>query len=113
MKFNVGDKIRVVNCYSGGNFDNGDIVTVKQIGCDDEPDVYGAISPHDNYMWYLNEDEVAPADCEYCHGEKPIFWHDKHDNVFVNANGEISVTVDGATVSFKVDFCPMCGCRFN
>ena len=61
MKFKVGAKIVVKNVYSGGNFENGDIVTVEQIGCDDEKDCYGAISPYDGYMWYLWEDEVGPA----------------------------------------------------
>lgn len=113
MKFKVGDRIRVVNCYSGGNFDNGDIVTIKQIGCDDDDDVYGAISPHDNLMWFLCEDEVAPADCGCCHGDRAILWVDEYDNVFIDSKGEMAVTVNGATVTFKVNFCPMCGYRFN
>lgn len=61
MKFKVGAKLIVKNVYSGGNFANGDIVTVSQIGCDDEPDCYGAVSPHDGFVWYLYEDEVGPA----------------------------------------------------
>ena len=63
MRFQVGDKIRVVNCHSGGEFDNGDIVTISQIGDDDgyNKDCYGCISPHDGYMWFLLEDEVGPV----------------------------------------------------
>lgn len=60
MKFKTGHKVRVTNCYSGGNFENGDIVEIIQIGTDDGEDMncYGAISPHDNWKWYLYEDEV-------------------------------------------------------
>ena len=63
MRFKVGDKIKVVNCYRGGEFDDGDIVTVSQIGDDDGNDTecYGCISPHDGYMWFLFEDEVGPV----------------------------------------------------
>lgn len=58
MRFKIGDKVKVVNSYSGGNFEDGDIVTIAQIGFEDE-DCYGAISQYDNRMWFLNEDEVA------------------------------------------------------
>lgn len=61
MKYKIGSRVRVTNPYSGGNFDDGDIVTIEQIGCEDEPDCYGAISPYDNMMWFLNENEVQPA----------------------------------------------------
>ena len=61
VKFKVGARIVVKDVRYGGNFDNGDVVTVDQIGCEDDPDCYGAISPHDGMMWYLYEDEVGPA----------------------------------------------------
>ena len=32
MKFKVGSKVRVKNVYSGGNFDDGDIVTIRVTG---------------------------------------------------------------------------------
>lgn len=62
MKFRVGATVRVVKPYSGGNFEDGDIVKIIQIGDDDgeELNCYGAISPYDGWKWYLNEDEVAP-----------------------------------------------------
>lgn len=44
--------------YSGSNFKEGDIVTIAQIGFEGE-DCYGAISPYDNRMWFLNENEIA------------------------------------------------------
>ena len=61
MKYKVGTKVRVVQCYSGGNFDVGDVVEIIQIGDDDgsAPDCYGAISPYDGMKWYLQEDEVG------------------------------------------------------
>lgn len=61
MRFKVGTKVVCTNVYSGGEFDDGDVVTVAQIGCEDGPDCYGAISPHDGMMWYLYEDEVEAA----------------------------------------------------
>lgn len=61
MRFKAGTKVVCTNVYSGGEFDNGDVVTVAQIGCDDDPDCYGAISPHDGMMWFLQEDEVEEA----------------------------------------------------
>ena len=59
MKFKVGDKVRVVNPY-GTNFEDGDIVEIAKIGFEEE-ECYGAISPYDGEMWYLDEDEVAPV----------------------------------------------------
>lgn len=54
MKFKVGDKVRVVNSHKGGDFENGDIITIECI----DFDCYGAISPHTNIMWFLDEKEV-------------------------------------------------------
>lgn len=61
MKFKVGAKIVVKDVHCGGNFENGDIVTVVEIGSEDDPNCYGAISPHDGLMWYLYDDEVSAA----------------------------------------------------
>lgn len=113
MKFKVGDKVRVINCHSGGNFDNGDIVTIAQIGSDYEDDVYGAISPHDGYMWYLCEDEVGSDVCECCQGDKPVFWLNEESNAFIDNKGEMSVMASGVKMKFHVEFCPICGYRFN
>ncbi len=61
MRFRIGTNVCVTNVYSGGNFENGDIVTIAQIGNEDEPNCYGAISPWDGLMWYLYDDEVEAA----------------------------------------------------
>lgn len=63
MKFKPGQKVKIIQCYSGGNFDIGDIVEIIQIGDDDgyTSECYGAISPWDGWKWYLYEDEVAPV----------------------------------------------------
>lgn len=61
MKFKVGAKIVVKDVHCGGNFENGDIVTVVEIGSEDDPNCYGAISPHDGLVWYLYDDEVSSA----------------------------------------------------
>lgn len=113
MKLEVGTRVRVVNPYSGGNFADGDIVVIKQIGCDDEPNCYGAISPYDNMLWFLNEDEVSPADCDCCHGDEAVFWKDDNNNAFIDSNGEMLVMVNGEEIKFNVTFCPMCGYRFD
>lgn len=62
MRFKVGQKIIVEDCFSGGNFKIGDIVEIVQIGTDDGEDenCYGAISPYDGLLWYLYEEEVGP-----------------------------------------------------
>lgn len=59
MRFKVGQKVRVTKVFSGGNFCEGDIVSIEQIGNEDEQDCYGAISPHDGFLWYLREEEVS------------------------------------------------------
>ena len=62
MRFKIGNKVRVVNPHSGGNFEDGDVVEIVQIGFEDlNENCYGAISPYDNIMWFLQEDEVAPV----------------------------------------------------
>ncbi len=61
MRFRVGAKVCVKNVYSGGNFSDGDIVVITQIGSEDEANCYGAISPYDRQMWYLYDDEVDAA----------------------------------------------------
>ena len=63
MKFKVGQKVRVVKPYSGSNFNDGEIVEIKDISSDEAGnDCYLAISceVQDEYSWYLYEDEVAP-----------------------------------------------------
>jgi len=37
VRFRVGATVCAKNVYSGGNFENGDIVTIAQIGNEDEP----------------------------------------------------------------------------
>jgi hypothetical protein len=62
MRFKVGTNVCVKNVYSGGNFENGDIVTITQIGDGDgDLDCYGAISPWDGLLWYLRDNEVEAA----------------------------------------------------
>ena len=60
MRFNVGQKVRVKEVRSGGNFEEGDIVEITGIGFEDETDCYAATSPYDGETWYLDEDEVEP-----------------------------------------------------
>lgn len=67
MRYRVGTKVVVRTPYSGGNFDDRDVVIISQIGDGDgDYDCYGAISPHDGLMWYLQEDEVEA----YSNGER-------------------------------------------
>lgn len=108
MKFKVGSKVRVKNVYSGGNFDDGDIVTIKQIGSEDDPDCYGAISPYDGLMWYLNEDEVEAATCDFC---SKWDWGEASADV---DNGKFAhIYLAGGAFRFPVHkqfmYCPVCG----
>ena len=63
MKYPVGTTLKVVDLLHGADLDIGDIVKVVQLGDGDGFDVncYGVISPHDNMMWFLWDDEVQPA----------------------------------------------------
>lgn len=63
MKYPVGTTLKVVDLLHGADLDIGDIVKVVQLGDGDGFDVncYGVISPHDNMMWFLWDDEVEPA----------------------------------------------------
>lgn len=63
MKYPVGTKLKVVNVKHGADVDEGEIITVIQIGDDDgfDMDCYGFISPQDGCKWYLYDDEVVPA----------------------------------------------------
>ena len=60
MRYKIGTKVRVVNPYSGSEFEDGDIVTIIGIGFEDDPDCYEAILSEGDFSWYLREDEVAP-----------------------------------------------------
>lgn len=111
MLFKPGDKVRVVNCYSGGNFEDGDIVTIHQIGNEDEDDVYGAISPHDGGLWWLCEDEVAPLSCEYCRGETNIAVTEQGKMFIHDAELHI-IRADATVFRASIRFCPMCGRPF-
>lgn len=51
--------------------------------------------------------------CDYCSGTKAIFYHDKYDCVFIDADGTMRVYVDGVEAKFKVNRCPMCGRLFK
>lgn len=42
MRFKVGTKVVCTDVHSGGNFDAGDVVEIVRIGCEDDPDCYGA-----------------------------------------------------------------------
>lgn len=108
MKFKVGSKVRVKNVYSGGNFDDGDIVTIKQIGNEDEPDCYGVISPYDGLMWYLNEDEVEAATCDFCSR-----WNWGEASADVDNGKFAHIYLAGGAFRFPVHkqfmYCPVCG----
>lgn len=108
MKFKVGSRVRVKNVYSGGNFDNGDIVTIKQIGSDDDSDRYGAISPYDGLMWYLNEDEVEATTCDFCSK-----WDWGEASAYVDNGKFAHIYSAGGAFRFPAHkqfmYCPVCG----
>ena len=51
--------------------------------------------------------------CDCCMGDEALFWKDEYNNVFVDSQGEIMVTVKDNIMRFKVDFCPKCGKSFE
>lgn len=52
-------------------------------------------------------------DCKYCIGHEPIFYHDKYDCAFIDEDGTMRVSVNGAETRFQVDRCPKCGRLFK
>lgn len=54
----------------------------------------------------------ACEDCEYCNGDKPVFWQDDRNCAFVDNEGNMLVTVAGASIMYKVEYCPACGRKF-
>ena len=52
MKYPVGTRVRVVDCYSGGNFQVGDIVRIDHIGFEDDLNCYGAVSQLSSTITY-------------------------------------------------------------
>ena len=76
MKYPVGTRVRVVDCYSGGNFHVGDIVRIDHIGFEDDLNCYGAVSPHDKQIWHLREDEVELVE------ENPPCYLPEKDNPY-------------------------------
>lgn len=51
--------------------------------------------------------------CDYHYGGKAILWADNENNAFIDSQGEIFVTAKDKTIRFKVDYCPMCGHKFE
>ena len=82
MKYKVGTKVRVVNPYSGSEFEDGDIVTIIGIGFEDDPDCYEAILSEGDFSWYLREDEVAPL----TNGDKIRGMDDRELGIFLCAS---------------------------
>lgn len=66
-KYQVGDLVKVTECIYGGNFCPGDVVKITEINnandgyAFDGTPQYGAISPYDGTVWFLYDDEIAPA----------------------------------------------------
>lgn len=100
MKFKVGQKIIVKDCFSGGNFEVGDIVEIVQIGTDDGEDenCYGAISPWDGLKWYLSEDEVGPIT--------------NADKIRSMSDEELSEFLCNGIENVFCDLCEKCSCRY-
>lgn len=65
MRFKIGDKIKVVNSYSGGNFEEGDIVTIAQIGFENE-DCYGEMTIRIIEYYKNKACELVKGNCDKC-----------------------------------------------
>lgn len=109
--YKVGDKVKVINCIHGAEIDNGEIVTIVQVGNEDDgPNAYGFISPHDGALWWLYDDEIEPyCGCEYCQNHKHLSYIDENNNVVINDENQLVVMVGGGTVTANIPYCPMCG----
>lgn len=51
--------------------------------------------------------------CKYCLGNYPVFNAGNMNNAYINANGIMTVTAAGNVTEFAVQYCPMCGRKFN
>lgn len=51
--------------------------------------------------------------CEYCQGDRALWYKDSNNCTFVDSHGEILALVNGAEIRFKVQHCPKCGQRLD
>ena len=63
MKFKIGQNVKVLHCYSGADFEIGDIVKIVGIGFEADPDCYECVDAEnlEGIHWYLYDDEVTPV----------------------------------------------------
>lgn len=50
--------------------------------------------------------------CDWCNGDEALFWTDDKNSAFIDSRGEVTVTVNGKSLTFHVGYCPKCGRRF-
>lgn len=51
--------------------------------------------------------------CDCCNGDKPIYWQNDNNCTFVDNTGNMLVTAEGKSLEFKVQYCPVCGRKFD
>ena len=51
--------------------------------------------------------------CEYCYGHTAILWKNDRNCAYIDSDGIMMVISDGCVITFKVDYCPMCGRKFS
>lgn len=48
-----------------------------------------------------------------CHeGDEALYYKDNNNCAFIDSKGEMSVTVEGHTMTFNIKACPKCGHKF-
>lgn len=51
--------------------------------------------------------------CHCCNGDEAVFWKDGENHAFVDATGNMLVSIDGKELTIPVKFCPVCGRAFS
>lgn len=55
---------------------------------------------------------VENCGCPCCMGDQAVYWQNISNNAFVDAKGEIAVTVKDQILKWKLHYCPNCGRKF-
>lgn len=52
---------------------------------------------------------VGKYGCDCCLGDKPVYWKDGENNVFVDSKGGVTINIKDEQLRFQISYCPCCG----
>lgn len=56
---------------------------------------------------------VGKYGCECCMGDEALYWKNDKNNIFIDSHGNMLINVDDKRLTFKANYCPACGKKFN